>query len=203
VIVNESASESVGVNYDVNNDFTRRRSEQLMYLCKSLKTSGGTGKLYWKTISASLFKNVWYQFGKYKRINSNDLDKISDQMLTNIARLCASMEMMSHGQVRSRDVKGDIERETGYKFTDEEWGVWMPSYFTDLSGNSYISDFGFPELEKLYPAIFNAKTDEEKIYAIDKALNVIHPRNDLASMFVEGGTNTLSLIASQGGYRSL
>jgi hypothetical protein len=55
-------------------------------------------------------------------------------------------------------------------------------------------------LKNIYVQIFNATTPEEKIYAIDKALNVVHQRNDLAAMFIEGGTSTLLKIASQGGY---
>ena len=197
-IVKEILSESRDIDYDTSEDFLHRRDEQLMYLCQSLKDSGGKGRVHWKTIPASLLKRVWYQFGKYQRINSNDLDKIADQMLTNIARLRASTEMMGHSQIG----KEDIEGETGYEFTDEEWEDWMTSYFTDLDGSWLLSDYGLPKLESLYPSIFNAKTDEEKLYAIDKALNVVHQRNDLAAMFVEGGSKTLMLIANQGGYTS-
>lgn len=185
-------------DYDVAEDFHTRRDEQLQYLCRSLKDSKGKGRLHWKTIPASLLKRVWMQFGKYNKINSNDLDKISDQMLTNIARLRASTEMMGHARIG----KQDIEDETGYEFTDEEWNDWMASYFTDLNGDWLLSDYGLPKLEKIYPSIFNAKTDEEKLYAIDKALNVIHQRSDLASMFVEGGSKTLMDIFNQGGYSS-
>jgi hypothetical protein len=78
----------------------------------------------------------------------------------------------------------------------------MSSYFTDLNGSWLLSDYGLPKLEAIYPSIFNAKTDEEKLYAIDKALNVVHQRNDLAAMFVEGGTKTLTQVANQGGYTS-
>ena len=196
--VNDLTIESSDDDYDVSADFMQRRDEELSYLCRSLKNSGGKGRVSWKTIPATLLKRVWLQFGKYNRINSNDLDKISDQIMTNIARLRASTEMMGHSQIG----KDEIEAETGIEFTDEEWENWMSSYFTDLGGSWLLSDFGLPKLEKIYPAIFNAKTDEEKLYACDKALNVIHQRNDLASMFVEGGSKTLMLIANQGGYTS-
>ena len=43
---------------------------------------------------------------------------------------------------------------------------------------------------------------EEKLFYVDRALNVIHQRNDLAEFFVEGGTSTLVAIANQGGYSS-
>jgi hypothetical protein len=190
--INESA------DYDTIEDFVRRRDEELIYLCRALKNSRGQGRVYWKTIPATLLKRVWLQFGKYNKINTNDLDKIADQILTNIARLRASTEMMGHSQIG----KEDIESETGYEFTDEEWDDWMTSYFTDLNGSWLLSDYGLPKLEEIYPLIFNAKTDEEKLYACDKALNVIHQRNDLAAMFVEGGSKTLSDVARQGGYTS-
>jgi hypothetical protein len=193
-----SLTEERDLDYDVAEDFMRRRDEELMYLCRALKNSGGKGRVTWKTIPATLLKRVWLQFGKYNRINSNDLDKIADQILTNIARLRASTEMMGHAQIG----KEDIEDETGYEFTEEEWDDWMTSYFTDLNGSWLLSDYGLPKLESIYPLIFNAKTDEEKLYACDKALNVIHQRNDLASMFVEGGSKTLLDVARQGGYTS-
>jgi hypothetical protein len=186
------------LDYDAAEDFFRRRDEQLAELADLLKKSGGKGKLPWKTIPAKLLMKVWLQFGKYHRINTNDLDKISDQMLTNIARLRASTEMMGH---TSYDVRPELE-DIGYFFTDEEWKNWMSNYFTDKRGGFLLTDYGLPKLEKLYGDIFTANTDEEKLYAVDKALNVIHRRSDLASMFVEGGSKTLNIIQSQGGYSS-
>ncbi len=184
-------------DYDAAEDFYRRRDEQLGELAMLLKQSGGKGRVPWKTIPASLLKRVWFTFGKYNRIKENDIDKIADQILTNIARLQASTEMMGH---TPHDVRQEIEDNYGITFTDEEWDEWMSNYFTDKRGGWLISDYGLEPLKKLYVVIFNARTPEEKLYACDKALNVIHQRGDLAEMFVEGGRSTLSAIASQGGY---
>lgn len=184
--------------YDAAEDFFRRTEEQLIELANLLKKSGGKGRVPWKTIPATLLARVWLQFGKWNRINANDLDKISDQMLTNIARLRAATEMMGHTE---HDVRPELA-DMGYEFTDEEWENWMSNYFVDKSGSWTISDYGLPKLEKIYGQIFNADTDEEKLYAIDSALNVIHQRSDLAALFVEGGVGTLNKIANQGGYTS-
>jgi hypothetical protein len=127
----------------------------------------------------------------------NDIDKIADQLLTNIARLQASTEMMGH---TSYDVRPEIEDNYGITFTDEEWDQWMSDYFTDDRGGWLLSDSGLDPLKRLYGVIFNANTPEEKLYACDKALNVVHQRSDLASMFVEGGSATLEAVANQGGY---
>jgi len=184
-------------DYNAIEDFYRRREEQLYDLAIHLKQSGGKGRVPWKTIPASLLKRVWFTFGKYNRVKENDIDKIADQILTNIARLQASTEMMGH---TSYDPRPEIEENFGITFTDEEWDNWMADYFTNKHGNWLISDYGLRPLKNLYHVIFNAKTPEEKLYACDKALNVVHRRGDLAEMFVEGGTATLEAIATQGGY---
>ena len=186
-------------DYEAASDYHRRRDEQLYELSMALKKSNGHGHLYWKTVSATLLKKVWYQFGKYHRINENDLDKIADQILTNIARLDASTTMMGHTSVDGRE---EIKDAHDIIFTDEEWDVWMPEFFTDVDGSWLLSDYGLPKLQEIYPQIFNASTPEEKLYACDKALNVVHQRSDLAAIFVEGGTSTLNAIAAQGGYTS-
>ena len=189
-------NENADVDYDAASDYFERLDAQLLDLADLLKRSKGKGRVPWKTIPASLLKRVWLQFGKYNRINENDLDKIADQMLTNIARLEASTEMMGHTQ---RDVRPELE-DNGYVFTDEEWDEWMSNYFTNNKVSWMISDYGLPKLNKIYAEIFNADTSEKKLYAIDKALNVVHQRYDLAAMFVQGGTATLNDIANQGGY---
>lgn len=200
--VNENQREfDLGISdsdyYNAASDFLERKDKQLLDLAELLKKSKGKGRVPWKTVSASLLKRVWLLFGKTHRINNNDIDKIADQVLTNIARLSASTEMMGHTPY---DVRPELE-EMGYVFTDEEWDDWMANYFTNIEGSWLLSDYGLPKLEALYSKIFNAHTSEEKLYAVDKALNVVHQRNDLAAMFVEGGTSTLNYIASQGGYQ--
>lgn len=192
-VIKESDSD-----YNAWEDFLERRDEQLVDLARLLKASSGKGRVSWNTIPSSLLKKVWYQFGKYKRIKENDIDKIADQILTNIARLQASTEMMGHTE---RDVRPELV-DYGYEFTDEEWENWMSNYFTNDRGGWLLSEYGLAPLQKIYHLIFNAKTPEEKLYACDKALNVVHQRGDLAAMFVEGGISTLNAIADQGGYNS-
>jgi len=176
----------------VNDDFSDRRTSQLIDIVDSFIKNKGEGIVHWQTIPAKLLAGVWLQFGKLKRIDINKLDKISDRMLTNIARLRVCTELSGH---TSNDPADDLE-EMGYNFTEKD--------LKDLAWyvGDFISDYGLNPLEELYVKIYNADTPEEKLYAIDKALNVIHRRNDLAAMFVEGGTKTLTKIYLQGGYSS-
>ena len=39
--------------------------------------------------------------------------------------------------------------------------------------------------------ILQTKTLEEKLSLCDKAFNVVHPRGDIASLFIEGGSRSL------------
>jgi hypothetical protein len=187
--------------YDATEDFVHRRDVQLEEVAKFiLEKSQGKIRLPWITIPATLLTRVWYQFGKnpQREVNTNDLDKIADRILTNIARLRVTTEMMEH---TSYDVRPELE-DLGFTFTDEQWEEWVPNVLKNKKGSFLISDYGLPKLENIYPSIFNAKTNEEKIYACDKALNIIHQRSDLAAMFIEGGSSTLTKIQVQGGYSS-
>jgi len=116
--------------------------------------------------------------------------------LTNIARLEVANNFQGHG---SHGIESEVEEFCDVSFTKEEWqkNVWR---FDDGKGTDFVSDYGIEPLKKLYSLIYTAPTPEEKLYACDKALNVVHQRNDLASMFVEGGKATLNAVANQGGY---
>lgn len=182
--------ESQNPHYDVYEDFNNRLNNQLDDIIQSFIESNGKKRITWKTVPATLITSVWLQFGKYNKIDINKLDKIADQILTNIARLEAATQIAGH---TSHDVEYNLS--DSYSLTKQQWERDLPNYVED-----YISDYGLEPLKKQYIAIFNAKSPEEQLYAIDKALNVIHQRNDLAAMFIEGGTRTLLKIASQGGY---
>ena len=194
--INAPITEDSDPEYNASADFMERRDQELINLALLLKNSGGKGRVPWKTVSASLLKKTWLLFGKYHKVHENAVDKIADQILTNIARLDACTGMMGHTPHNVRDELDD----NGITFTDEEWDEWMNSYFTAKDGSWLLSDYGLDPLKRIYGLIFNAKTPEEKLYACDKALNVVHQRGDLAAMFVEGGIVTLQDVTEQGGY---
>ena len=66
-------------------------------------------------------------------------------------------------------------------------------YLTDpKSGHLYISDYGLPAIEQLTAQLYGENSPEMKVQIIDKILNVVHQRSDLASWFVQGGSSSLS-----------
>lgn len=159
----------------------------------------GRKHVSWRTIPAARLIKVWNDFGKMGIVrDEKGLDMMKRIMLNNIVRLSVTTELSGH---TPHDPKDSIER-MGYKneidldnpeieerfydfLTDEETGGWL------------LSDYGLKPLQKLYSPIYNEKSPEKLVYLMDKALNIVHQRSDLAAWFVEGGTQTL---LKAGGY---
>ena len=66
---------------------------------------------------------------------------------------------------------------------DENWGQWR------------ISDYAMEPLIKLANELLMEHTAEEQLILIDRVFNVVHPRGDIASLFVKGGSRVLSELA--------
>ena len=161
--------------------------------------ANGAVNVSWKVIPAARLKRIWMDYGKVGFVrDEKGLDNIADRMLNNIVRLDVCTALGGHSQ---RDPKDMIE-EAGY---EDEINLDDPDtadrfywhYLTNDKGMDMISDFGLPKLQKLWPSIRRADSVEERLTFIDQALNVVHQRNDLAAMFVQGGTKTLVEIENQ------
>lgn len=76
------------------------------------------------------------------------------------------------------------------EFGIDEW-LEMPD------GSSAWSDYGLTPLFDVIEEYNSNSTPEETIVIINKALDVTHVRGDLASMFIEGGRQTLSQISEE------
>lgn len=59
----------------------------------------------------------------------------------------------------------------------------------------FISDYGLEPLLKLLNQLLKTNSAEEKIPIIDRMLNIVHQRSDIASWFVEGGSSALSQLS--------
>ena len=66
-------------------------------------------------------------------------------------------------------------------------------YLTDpKSGHLYITDYGLAAIMQLTTELYGEQNPENKLQTIDKILNVVHQRSDLASWFVQGGSASMS-----------
>jgi hypothetical protein len=93
--------------------------------------------------------------------------------------------------VKGKDLRGMVYDELTTKFT------W---YYTEdpESGQAYISDYGMQPLMTLVGELRRETKPEDKLVTIDKMLNVVHPRSDMASWFIEGGSSSLSKLSGYG-----
>jgi hypothetical protein len=92
----------------------------------------------------------------------------------------------------------DITREKFYELLYNNMKEKFFDYYQDdpegeLGG--FISDYGLQPLEELLVELLRAGTPEEKLLIIDRMLNVVHQRSDIADWFVEGGSSALSQLS--------
>lgn len=184
--------------YDATMDYAERYDKQADNLISQIEGSKKGERVRWDRVSAPRLKKIWLDFGRSKVIrDEKGLQRIADSVMDGIARLKAATDLMGHSRVDPAEVAEALGREW-----TEETSNKATEFMVDERGNWTLSDFALNPLERLYGELHRAETPEQQLYAIDKILNVVHQRSDLAALFVEGGSKTLSEIANQGGYVS-
>jgi len=100
-------------------------------------------------------------------------------------------------QVFDDNNEDGMTRETMREILYENLKDKFFEYFMEdpKSGQAYISDYGLKPLMTLMQELTRTTEPEQKIPVIDKMLNVVHQRSDIAAWFVEGGSNALSQLS--------
>lgn len=185
---------NIPYNDEVSNDFVERRDRALSALVEMFK-KGKRGERHFRftLIPAARLKKIWVDFGKTGFVrDEKGMDAIAVRMLNNIAMLDLTNALSGHSQ----EDPDDILESGGYEDLPDKQ-EFLDSFLTDPeTGGFYVSDYGLPYLHGAYSLIKRAETPEDQLFAVDKALNVVHQRSDLASWFVEGGTKTLQEISN-------
>lgn len=160
----------------------------------------------WSVVPAAKVKKLWNDFVRdgYVR-DEKGMDKIAERTIQNVIQICVNTDLLT-GPV------GDINRKIWESIEDKERGFWgdspsgmdIASYLSmdgvedKVYGNSdatRTSDFGI-RLSDAYNLI-SAFTAEGKLVAVDQLFNKVHQRYDLASVFIEGGRETLDEMAGR------
>jgi len=80
---------------------------------------------------------------------------------------------------------------------DELINKFLWYYIDDPAiGQPRLSDYGLKPLVDLTSQLRSTYDSAEKVVIVDKMLNVVHQRSDLASWYVRGGSNALSDLSS-------
>lgn len=184
-------------DYDVAEDYGSRYDRSLDDIVGGFTASGHSPEWRpsWNKIPAARLKRIWLDYGKTGVLrDEKGMQKIADQTMDLIARLDAANGLAGHDNFDpiegTEHVLTEPQRKALAGAMETKDGTWL------------VSDYGLPYLKKIYSQIFRAETPEQQLFAVDRALNVVHQRGDLASLFVEGGSKTLTEIANQGGYET-
>ena len=72
------------------------------------------------------------------------------------------------------------------------------SYAKGTAGEKYVcdSDNGPNELRKVLDSVEHSADDFDLVIALNKALDVVHFRSDLAAAFIEGGQTTCAMVSN-------
>ena len=99
-------------------------------------------------------------------------------------------KLLRHSDWHKKDVEDYFAALELYK----KWG----SYANGRAGEKYIcdSDNGPEPLKKILNATEYAADDIDLVIMLNKSLDVVHFRSDLAAAFVEGGQQTCSLVSN-------
>lgn len=105
-----------------------------------------------------------------------------------------------HPYIKNLIIEEDLD-----ELPDDELKKVLYNHFINLfleyyvedpkSGHAYITDYGYDALLKNYKLLTESKSYEEKLIILDRILNVVHQRSDMASWFVDGGSSALSNIS--------
>jgi hypothetical protein len=174
-------------------DMLSRRGKMLSWLVDGYRRDPAS-PLRFPLVPAARLKKAWLDYGRTGEVrDTKGVERIAERVLDNIALLDITNDLSGH----SEESPEAILEEVGAEDIDPQSESFL-DYLTDPdTGGWYVSDYGLPYLYGAYLLILRARTPEETLLAVDKALNVVHRRSDLASWFVEGGTKTLNEVSSQ------
>ncbi len=165
-------------------------------------------------INPSIYQKALNEFVKYGKFINFPTKYIYQWMgiiMKNTALLRSCTEIAGHSQWFPEDdfvdvfFEGDYDKWNDYKNEIGEdtygaaWEILDNNGYGDWAmlpdGSDAISDFGIEPIEKLINEYNENLPPEQVIVIINKILDVVHCRGDLASMFIVGGRQTLSQIS--------
>ncbi len=150
----------------------------------------------WNVVSKSKLQKVWNSFAKFGFVrNESDLDDIASEVITNAARIHVNTALMGHTSDRISSTLNKIDEDITEEEA-EELVDGFEDFALDEHGQWRLSD-RYNKLDDMAIDVISASTPEEKIIAVDKLLNFVHPRSDLASWFVQGGSNSLAELSAK------
>lgn len=143
--------------------------------------------LVWPVVSKARVHRVWEAFVKDGYVRDEEaLEKIFMTMRDSVVRLEIATIVAEHTGISPDTILSEHLEETQY----EKFSEWL----VDFNGASRLSDYGLGPLQDAIALAFEARNPAERLKYLDRALNVVHARGDLALLFIEGGRQTVLAV---------
>ena len=147
----------------------------------------------WEVIPAPRLIKIWKDYARWGVVHDvRGIEDIVEMILHNIHKIETNSILMGHTEQSPHEYANDLKNE---EFAPEYFDT-DTRFFDDGKGQWRLSDSMIEKLGTYGMQLHRAKSPEEKLIIIDMVLNVVHPRSDIAAWFVEGGSETLSHLAS-------
>jgi GNAT superfamily N-acetyltransferase len=152
-------------------------------------------RMEWEVVPAARLIKIWNDYMKTGFVrDEKGIDMIAGIILTNIAKLNVNTILCGHdSQDPVKYAEEILDEELPEDYFDND-----NAFFEDENGSWLISDYALKPLSQYELQLRQAKTSEQKLQIIDRILNIIHQRSDLAGWFVQGGRATLNRLAGTG-----
>jgi hypothetical protein len=143
----------------------------------------------WKVVPAGKLLRLWREAATLGFVRDEAaVERIADRLVENVLRIAVNNVISGHCTSSPEDAMDEhLPPEEQEAFVD--WAIGTET------GGWRISDYGISALFHLAALLSETHDPMEKIVVMDRMLNVSHPRSDLASWLVEGGTRTLDELA--------
>lgn len=153
----------------------------------------------WRVIKFNRLNKIWNDFVKMGVVrDERGMDEIEAIILTNILKIYANTVITGHTQLRSDEYWEDVMPGWRSKSKEEKEKLeedFVNYIYDEKAGQYRISDYAMDKLFALASKLLRQNEYDQKLYIIDRILNIVHQRSDLASWFVEGGRRSLSRLS--------
>ncbi len=149
----------------------------------------------WNVVPAARLIKIWEDYMKTGFVrDSAGLSQIAETIIDNALKIYINSILCGHSPMHPEEYAADIMERNGItKKFPENYFERAPDFFDTPAGGWRLSDQS-ERLINLAQGVFLAKSDEDKLQALDKVLQFSHPRSDLSSWLVQGGRTTLNRL---------
>jgi len=174
-------------------DYYETHDETIMDQVNNFNESKPGTRQPWRLIPLPRIKKIWADYMRMGFVRDvKGINLIEEIIIENVKKIHANTMLMGHTQHNPKDILQDYEM-TMNETDEHDYGDWA----IDDKGAWRISDYALGNLINGTLELMHVKSPEEKLQKIDFILNVVHQRSDLASWFIEGGSEGLSELSNQ------